>query len=147
MKTMKLQMAVVVCLVLIAILSLSAEPVSAADVVDPRLATITKAYVTAADPLSDDQPVAACVAERLSTNTPIVVVPQSEADAVITVIRASIGKHPKATYTVALTDGTMLWQGGSKTRGFNLVGRNMTCVIADDLIGNLRNAMKKARGK
>jgi hypothetical protein len=121
---------------------------NAADKVDPRLASIHKAVITAEDDLSDDRPVALCLAEKLAEKTPVEVVKsKADADAVITVRKASVGKHPKAEVTVALIDGTALWQGGSKTRGFNLVGRNMTCVIADDLASNLRNAVKKARGK
>jgi hypothetical protein len=123
--------------------------VVAADKVDPRLATVRKAFVTAADDLGDDRPVSACVADRLARSTAIETVKTiQEADVVITIQNASVGKHPKAEIVAALpADGTKLWVGGSKTRGFNLVGRDMTCVIADDLISNLRNAMKKARDK
>jgi hypothetical protein len=123
--------------------------VVAADKIDPRLATVRKAFVTAADDLGDDRPVAVCVADRLARSTPIETVKTiQEADVVLTIQNASVGKHPKAEIVAALpADGTKLWEGGSKTRGFNLVGRNMTCVIADDLISNLRDAMKKARDK
>ena len=86
------------------------------------------------------------MAERLATKTPLVIV-TTEPDAIITVQKASIGKHPKADYTITLADGTMLWQGNSKARGFNLVGRSMSCPIAVDLLDNLRKAMKQARDK
>jgi hypothetical protein len=123
--------------------------VVAADKIDPRLATVRRAFVTAADDLSDDRQVSACMAERLARSTPIETVKTiQEADVVLTVQNASVGTHPKAEIVAALpADGTKLWGGSSKTRGLNLVGRNMTCVIADDLISNLRNAMKKARDK
>lgn len=118
--------------------------VSAADP-DPRLATVRKAIVLAADDLSDDQRVASCVEERIGKTIPIQIVSREDAEFVITVSKASVGKHPKAQIAATLPDGNVLWTGGSKTRGLNLIGRNMTCVIANDLIDNLRKAMQKAR--
>lgn len=131
-------------LVLLALV-LATSPLYAADP-DPRLANVRKAVVLAADDLSDDKIVASCVAERIGKATPIqIVATHEEAELILTVSEASVGKHPKGKMTAALPDGSVLWTGRSKTRGFNLVGRNMTCVIANDLIDNLRKAMQKAR--
>ena len=117
-----------------------------ADKIDPRLATVRHAFVKPFDSLTDDQPVAVCVADRLVRVTPIEAVKTlEEADVVLIVSKASIGMHPKANLTAELSDGTKLWYGGSRVRGFNLVERDMTCVLAEDLLGNLRDAMKKAR--
>lgn len=112
---------------------------------DPRLAGMRKAVVLAADDLSDDKIVASCVEERIGKATPIQIVSREDAELILTVSKANVGKHPKAEIAAALPNGTVLWTGGSKTRGFNFVGRNMTCVIANDLIDNLRKAMQKAR--
>jgi len=112
---------------------------------DQRLATATRAVVKPADALADDQPVAACVAARLTAATALENVAETDAEVTVTIYDASLGKHPKAKATVSLPDGTVLWQGGSKTRGFNLINRDMTCVLADDILSNLRNARRKAR--
>lgn len=128
----------VLCVLLFCSVASAAEP-------DPRLATMKTAVVLAADDLSDDQRVASCVEERIGNATPIQIVSREAAELVLTVSKANVGKHPKAEIAATLPDGSVLWTGGSKTRGFNLVGRNMTCVIANDLIDNLRKAMKKAR--
>lgn len=132
--------------VLVLVAALIASPVVAKPKVDARLATVRQAWVEPQDALGDDRQVAACVAERLTRVVPLTLVTdRAAADVVLTISRASIGKHPKADIAATLADGTTAWEGGSKTRGFNLIGRNMTCVIADDLLSNLRNAMRKAR--
>lgn len=120
----------------------------AAERIDPRLAHATKAWIEAHDTLSDDQAIASCIPERLTTLTPITAATtRAEADVILTVSSGSVGKHPKGHLTASLPNGTHLWDGQSKTRGFNLVGRNMTCVIATDLVQNLRKAMRQAREK
>jgi hypothetical protein len=97
---------------------------------------------------STDSPANCKSLDRIGRLTPIESVKtREESDVILTVAKASVGKHPKAEISAALPDGTQIWKGGSKTRGLNLVGRNMTCVIAEDLISSLRNAMKKARVK
>lgn len=129
-------------LAVLLITALAAQPI------DPRLATMQTVFVAAHDDLADDRPVATCVAERLGRFTPLVSASsRDEADVILTVRGASVGRHPKARMTATLPDGALIWEGGSRVRGFNLVGRNMTCVIAEDLIKALRNAMRKARPK
>lgn len=132
------------CLHLLLIVAVASSTVYAADP-DPRLAALRKAVVLADDDLSDDQIVATCVVERIGKAIPIQIVAREEAELILTVSKANVNKHPKAEIAATLPDGSILWTGGSKTRGFNLVGRNMTCVIANDLIDNLRKAMQKAR--
>src|SRR5688572_4820012 len=79
---------------------------------DPRLATLRKAVVLAADDLSDDKIVASCVEERIGKATPIQIVPtREEAELILTVSEASVGKHPKGEITAALPDGSVLWTG------------------------------------
>jgi len=132
--------------IILAVAGVGAVAVHATGTVDPRLATIRKAFIAAADDLSDDKPIAVCVADRISRQTPIESVrTKDEADIILTVTGSSLGKHPLARLNAVLPDGTQLWEGGTKTRGFNLVGRNMTCPLAEDLISNLKDAMKKAR--
>jgi hypothetical protein len=117
-----------------------------ADRLDPRLGTAHTAWVEAADRLSDDQPVSACVSSRLTSVTSLTAAERRDtADVVLTISGTSIGKHPLTKIAGSLPDGSVLWQGGSKTRGFNLVGRDMTCVLADDVLTNLRDDMRRAR--
>jgi hypothetical protein len=131
---------------LICLLAALAVPAFAAPP-DPRLATVRQAWITAADPLSDDQRVASCVSDWLAQLTPLSAVSdKAQADVILTVSGASVGKHPKALISATLPDGTKIWDGKSKTRGFNLAGRKMTCVIAEDLIESLRNADEKDAG-
>jgi len=83
-----------------------------AEKIDPRLAIVRKAFVQSRDNVSDDQPVAACVTEHLEGIIPILSAKtREEADVVIEVHSASIGKHPTAKVTAALRDGTKLWDG------------------------------------
>jgi hypothetical protein len=118
----------------------------AAAKIDPRLATVRKAFVAVDDELGDGRPVAACLAERLSKFTPIEpVAARTEADVVLTVEKASGGRHPHAILRAALPDGTTLWQDDAQAKGFNLGGRDMACPLAENLISKLRDAMKKAR--
>lgn len=134
-------------LLAILLVALATLSTAAAKDVDPRLATISRAYIRAGDPLTDDQTVATCVVEHLPRYVPLTLVAESEADVVLTVHHAHAVKHPTAKITASLPDGTVLWDGGSKTRGLNLLELNARCVLADDLLQNLRDAMRKARDK
>lgn len=124
-----------------------ATVVSAADKTDPRLAAARRAFVQAADDLSDDRPVAACVSDKLNRFTPLETVKtRGEADVILTVSDANARMHPKGHIAATLPDGTPLWDGGSKKRGFNLIGRDVTCAVAEDLVTNLRKVMRQKTG-
>ena len=129
-----------------------------ADKIDPRLATIRKAFIIAADELGDDQGVATCLADHLTS--PIEVVKtKAEADVVLTVkahipsgtsrvLLGSMGASPSANLEAHLLDGTRIWSDGAKfRRGTGAIGlaRDTQCGLADGLIKALRDAMRKAR--
>jgi hypothetical protein len=119
----------------------------AADKIDPRLATIRKAWVQPVDELADeDRPVAACLADHLSKLTPIEAVKtKAEADVIFRVGSTST----QATITAYLPDGaTTLWADNTPLRagfGVVMVHRN-SCGLANKLLDTLRQAMRKARG-
>lgn len=128
--------------------ALSASTSSAFDKIDKRLASVTKAFVVAADNLSDDQPISKCVAERLPSKTPLQIVTQRDsADIVLTVSDGHVGTHPRAKIEAALPDGTRLWDGKTKKRGMNLLHLSAACTLAGDLVDGLRDAMRKARNQ
>lgn len=155
----------------LAILEASAAttPLMAAKV-DPRLASITKVVVVAADPLNDDRPVAACVAKRLPDALPLTVV-EKEADADATLrIRADIAGQTGRAFAAALggkagvnigtvrievlIGGTVVWedhstvkatQGGSSGTLVKRTIEEDRCSLADATIEDLRHALKKAR--
>lgn len=118
--------------------------VSSIAMADQRLATATRAIVRPADALADDQPVASCVAERLTAATALKPVADGEADITLTIHDASIGKRPIARLTVTAQDGTVIWEGRSKRR-LNMLDRNMSCILTDDLLSDLREARRKTR--
>ncbi len=141
---------------------IAASVVSAAKL-DPRLATVKKAYITIGDDLeSDDRKVALCLSDRLASLTPLESVKsKGEADVVLTV-KANIpgagrryvgyGSAPSADLDVRLIDGTKLWADGVKNRksGTGLIGASraddsIACGLADRLANALLDAMKKAR--
>ncbi len=146
-----------------AVVVLIAGTVVSAAKIDPRLATVKKAYITIGDDLeSDDRRVALCLTERLSTVTPLASVKsKDEADVVLTV-KANIpgagrrylsaGGAPSANLDVQLVDGTKLWNDGVKNRkgGTGIAGvsrgdDSIACGLADRLASALLEAMKKAR--
>src|SRR5262245_41390411 len=67
---------------------------SAADKIDPRLATVRKAFVVPMDELGDDRGVATCLAERLPSKTPIAAVATKDDADVVFRVKANI---PSAT--------------------------------------------------
>jgi hypothetical protein len=119
----------------------------AADKIDPRLATVRKAWVQPVDELADeDRPVAACLADHLAHLTPIEAVKTKEqADVIFRVGSTST----QATLTAYLPDGvTTLWADNTPLKarlGVVMVHRNW-CGVADKLLDTLRQAMRKARG-
>jgi hypothetical protein len=134
--------------------------------VDPRLATLKKAYVVAVDDLGDDKPVAVCLARHLSDMTPIEATKdKDEADAIFRVkahlpsattrvMVGMMGGTPSADLQVDLPDGTKLWGDGAKLRrAIGKAGRlassdadkSVECGLADELLDTLRSAMRKAR--
>lgn len=134
--------------------------------IDSRLATARKAFVIADDDLGDDRTVAACVADRLQRETPIVSVATKEEAEIVLRIKAHItsgvsrallggmGGSPSAHITAELPDGTRLWDDGAKARyqGTGFIGAtkdesSLACSLADRLLSTLRDAMRKARGK
>src|SRR4051794_26969805 len=87
---------------------------ASADKVDPRLATVRRVFVTVADDLGDDQGVATCLADRLTTSFEVVKT-KDEADAVLVVkahipsgtsrvLLGSMGGTPSATVEAQLID-------------------------------------------
>lgn len=135
----------------------------AAAKVDPRLATLRKAWIEPVDELGDDRLVAACVAERLHELTPMErAATKDEADVLLRVkahltsgaariILGSLGGAPSAHLEAMLPDGTALWNDGAKyRRGTGAIGVAVTdvkCGLAAGLLNALREAMLKARDK
>lgn len=135
--------------------------------IDPRLATVRKAFVVAVDDLGDDRGVAVCLIERLSKKTPIEAVKtKEEADAIFRVkahlpgqsarlALGSMGGRPSAELFAELPDGTKLWNDGAKLgsgwswdKGTSIQNNQTTeCAMADELLDTLLSAMKKARDK
>src|SRR6202163_3671384 len=119
----------------------------AADRIDPRLATVRKAWVQPVDELADeDRPVAACLADHLARLTPIEAVKtKAEADVIFRVGSTAT----RATITAYLPDGsTTLWTDNTPLKagfGVVMVHRN-SCGLANKLLDTLRQAMRKARG-
>ena len=119
----------------------------AADKIDPRLATVRKAWIQPVDELADeDRPVAACLADHLARLTPIEAVKtKAEADVILRVGSTST----QATITAYLPDGTTtLWSGDVPMKaGFGVIKVHRdACGLAEKLIETLRQAMRKARG-
>jgi hypothetical protein len=134
---------------------------SAGEKIDPRLATVRKAFIVAVDDLGDDQFVALYLADRLPTLTPIEAVnTKEEADVVVRVkahltsgasrvLLGSMGGTPSAHLEASLPDGTLLWADGAKyRRGNGSIGlaADPKCGLANSLVNALRDAMRKARG-
>ncbi len=146
----------------------TASFVAYAATIDPRLATVRKAWVQPEDELADDRQVAACFAEHLKTATPIGTVATKEEADVVFKVRANIpsatkrvlwggmGGSPSAHLSAELPDGTKLWDDGAKLR--RAIGRagklessdaakGVECGLADELLVTLRHAMRDARSK
>lgn len=140
-------------------LALSATLAAAAP--DKRLATATTATVVAADALSDDKPVAVCLADILEKTTAMKSLGPNESGLdgiVLTVSKTSIsgdsmrhlmGSLGITRLTATTPDGTKLWQGGSvlsaTTKLEMIPTKDVPCALADDLTNELRKAMRKAR--
>jgi len=141
---------------------------SAADKIDPRLATVRKAFVVPVDDLGDDRGVAVCLADHLSQKTPIEAVKTKEEADVILKVKAHIpsattrymvgamGGSPSTDLSAELPDGTKLWSDGAKVRrgntGTQILVRGehvnpISCALADEVLDTLLSAMKKARDK
>src|SRR5438093_3750155 len=108
-------------------LSLMCVAVSAsAERLDPRLATLRKAWVSPIDDLAEDKPVAACFGEHLSMQTPMRLVTTRDDAEIIFKVRANIpsatkrvflgptGGSPSIHADAILADGTKLWSDGAK---------------------------------
>jgi hypothetical protein len=129
-----------------------------ADKIDPRLATVRKVFIVAVDDLGDDNGVALCLADRL-TSPFEVVKNRDEADAVLMVkahipsgtsrvLLGSMGGTPSATLEAQLPDGKKLWSDGAKfRRGNGAIGlaRDVQCGLAGGLADTFRDAVRKAR--
>jgi hypothetical protein len=145
------------------ILSVIASPLASGP--DKRLATVRKAFVLPVDDLSDDRPVATCFADHLAKLSPLESVKAKEDADVILRVKAhlpgqaarhalgSMGGRPSADLSAELPDGTKLWNDGTKLgsgwswdKGTSIQNNETTeCALADDLIGTLLGAMRKAR--
>ena len=131
---------------------------ASADKVDPRLATVRKVFITAANDAGDDQGVATCLADRLASPFEVVKT-KEEADAVLVVkahvpsstsrvLLGAMGGTPSATVEAQLPDGKTLWSDGAKFRRGNGaigLGRDVQCGLAGGLADALRDAARKAR--
>jgi hypothetical protein len=135
--------------------------------IDPRLATVRKAYVVAVDDLGDDRPVTACVIAHLPAATPLVIVStKDEAEIVLRVkahlpshgaksVFGSMGGSPSVDMIAELPNGTKLWNEGAKLgskfswdSGVSTQNnQTVECALADQIIDTLRGAMRKARDK
>lgn len=129
-----------------------------ADKIDPRLATVRRVFIAAVDDLGDDNGVATCLVERLTTPFEVVKT-KDEADAVLLVkahipsgtsrvLLGSMGGTPSATLEAQLLDGQKLWSDGAKfRRGNGAIGlaRDVQCGLAGGLADALRDAVRKAR--
>jgi hypothetical protein len=139
-----------------------------AEKLDPRLATVRKAYIVAVDDLGDDVGVATCLAEHIKSLTPIESVKsKDEADVIFKVqahlpstttkvLVGAMGGSPSAHLFAELPDGTKLWDDGAKYRrsmakqgvagsSSETTGKSIECGLADELANTLRDAMRKAR--
>jgi hypothetical protein len=150
----------------LALVVLASVSLVAADKIDPRLATVRKAFVVPVDELGDDRGAAACLADHLSTKTPIEAVATKEDADVVFRIKAHIpsattrymvgmmGGSPSIDLEAQLPDGTKLWADGAKARRGNVGGQIMArgehvnpiaCALADEMIDGLLGAMRKSR--
>jgi hypothetical protein len=126
--------------------------------VDPRLATVTKAYVAAVD--DHDEGVTNCVSDHLRAKTALHAVTTKDAADVILRIKAHLtnsasrtifgrwGASPSARLEPQLPDGTPIWAVSAKyERGAGTItrARNIECGVADGLLAALKGAMGKAR--
>ena len=148
---------------IIAVVAIGAV-LSAADKIDPRLATVRKAFIEPIDELSDDKAVAVCLVERLSKNTPMTVVAVKEDAEVVLRVKAhlpggasrrilgNMGAAPSVDMIAQHADGTVLWKDGAKLRKANYsvtheAVTDVPCGPADEISETLRDAMRKARAK
>jgi hypothetical protein len=135
------------------VIGIAPRHLGAAEKIEPRLATVRKAWVEPADELADyDRSIAACLSDsagegegHLAKSTPIVVVKtKDEADVIFRIGSTS----SDATITAYLPDGTTkLWAGDTPMKaGFGIykVHRD-ACGLSEKLIDALRQAMRKAR--
>ena len=116
-----MQQVLVACLALVPMVTMAAG-------VDGRLAGVRKAFVAPVDDLSDDRPVAMCLADHLAAQTPITAVKTREEADVIFKVKAHV---PSAT--------TRFMVGNSDA------AKGVECGLADELLDTLRTAMRKAR--
>jgi hypothetical protein len=137
-------------------------PVLSAASLDKRLATARTAFVEASDPLGDDQPISACLKERLDEGgIPSLAESKEAADIVLTISRGQIvtgflrfGSFlGGATVKAQLPDGTLLWENratvSASTDGEQeqIPTGAVPCRVADEILNRLRNAMKQARDR
>lgn len=118
---------------------------------DKRLAAVRYVTVSALDPLSDDAPVAACLAKHLTA--PLTAVDR-DADATLTVNNAQLpgltsrrlfGAAGAGCLRAALGAET-LWVGCATLSAAERVQLgDVPCAVADALADKLRRAMRKAR--
>lgn len=155
--------------VVMTVLALSTGVLAAQSKNAGKLATIRTVKVVPVDELGEDVGVAACLADHLDDLTPIKVVTEGDADAVLKVsahlpstttkvLVGIMGGTPSAHLYVELPDGTKVWDDGAKFRASMAkqgqfgssssdTGKSLQCGLADNLINTLRTAMKKARDK
>jgi len=130
---------------------------SASDKPDARLARVRTAYVMTVDELGDDKPVAACVTERLSSQTALTVASTRDEADVILRIKAHLPMADtfadglkfwfvsnSATIEAQLPSGDTLWTGDART-GRLQQPHAVPCNLADHLLAELRQAMRNAR--
>src|SRR4051812_28364038 len=106
-------------LLLVGVIALCSLPLGAKTPPDGRLASAQKAFVVASDEMSDEKPIAACLASHLSKTTPLTAVDtKADADILLTVVKAHLpGNTSRAVFggfagvelAATLPDGTKLW--------------------------------------
>ena len=137
-----------------------AWPLRAADP-DPKLATMTTAFVLPQDPLGDDLAVARCLAEQLGTVTPIkAVLTAADADAVF-LVHATITSEAKRRWfprigdvrlrVTGSADGALWWEDsdiiGMKSSTARHALDDPACALAEVITRKFLQAMRKARGR
>jgi hypothetical protein len=137
-----------------------------ASTIDRRIATMKKVYVEPVDDLGFDRPVAQCLKKHLTDQTSLeVAADKADAEFVFRVsgnlpsattryLVGAMGGTPSGHLFVETAAGEKIWDDGAKLR--RAIGKNgkldsadgdntVECGLATELLGTLRNAMRKAR--
>jgi hypothetical protein len=128
------------------------------DGTDPRLKTVTRAYISPFSESDEDRMVAACFVDHVATTTPLVAVhAKPDADVLIS-IRAHLPGDParpvpagfaNVRLVALLPNGTKLWSGIEVIRNGDAAIRSDTfdlpCTLADRIAGQLKQAISSSQ--